>query len=92
MQKRISCVVWGEKAVLTVSIKLSYDNWLYYVIAYNIGIGLFVFMSKQEWKSKLLIKLGEIGFPFFFALTLYFQLCFDWGYVKKINTCRLLLV
>ena len=58
MQKTDSmcCLVIFE-AVLIVSTKLSYDNWLYYVIAYNIGIVFFVFMSKQKWKSKLLIKI-----------------------------------
>ena len=74
----IMCCLGVFEAVLIVSTKLSYDNWLYYVIAYNIGIVLFVFMSKQEWKSKLLIKLGEIGFPFFLCFDIIFSIMSRW--------------
>lgn len=56
-----------------------YDNWLYYVVAYNIGIVLFVFMRKREWKSKLLIMLGEIGFPFFLCFDIIFSIMVRFG-------------
>ena len=84
MQKtNIMCCLGVFETVLIVSTKLSYDNWLYYVIAYNIGIGLFVFMSKQEWKSKLLIKLGEIGFSFFLCFDIIFSIMFRLGLCEE---------
>lgn len=76
------CLVIFE-AVLIMSTKLSYDNWLYYVVAYNIGIVLFVFMRKREWKSKLLIMLGEIGFPFFLCFDIIFSIMVRFGVCEE---------
>ena len=78
----VCCLIILEVALI-VSTKLSYGNWLYYVVAYNIGIVLFVYMRKREWKSKSLIMLGEIGFPFFLCFDIIFSIMVRFGLCEE---------
>lgn len=56
---------------------LSYDNWIYYIVAYNLGMLIFAVMVHYNLYMKLLDYLGKLGFPFF--------LCFDFSYMLMVK-------
>lgn len=51
--------------VLAVSTPLSYGNWPFYIVAYNIGIAIFYLFKNWELHNVLLSSFSTVGFTFF---------------------------
>ena len=59
---------------LLISTILSYDNFIAYIVAYNLGIAFFVFFFYYNYHFDLLSKFSEVGFTFFLGAGLPFYI------------------
>lgn len=76
---------------LILSTKLSYDNWLYYIIAYNIGFLCFFLADILNIHNKALNRLGDVGFPFFLGASILYQLLLNLNIINDTYNVLLLI-
>ena len=66
---------------------LSYSNWWAYILAYNLGLFLFITATRIGFDLLILKKLGDIGFTFFLGAYLVYTILERFGkpLLRKMN-------
>ena len=75
--------VWINIAIFEVGLfigaPLSYSNWWAYLVAYNIGLFIFVLWKQFNIHMTIFDKLGEIGFSFFLGAGIIYTVIANLG-------------